>query len=74
VASAALVGPLAVSSPSPDDRSSLWPWGLLNIPHALLPPANLIAYSAGGYEPRDFAMAGTVVIILIGLLTALTLH
>jgi len=40
----------------------------------LLPPANLIAYSAGGYEPRDFAMAGTVVIILIGLLTALTLH
>jgi len=40
----------------------------------LLPPANLIAYSAGGYEPRDFAIAGTVVIILIGLLTALTLH
>jgi len=37
-------------------------------------PANLIAYSAGGYEPRDFAIAGTVVIILIGLLTALTLH
>jgi len=37
-------------------------------------PANLIAHSAGGYERRDFAIAGTVVIILIGLLTALTLH
>jgi len=50
------------------------PWGLLNIPQPFSHPANLIAYSAGGYEPRDFAIAGTVVIILIGLLTALTLH
>ncbi|MCG2882364.1 MAG: hypothetical protein L7G91_06200 [Acidilobus sp.] len=74
MASAALVGPLAVSSPSPDDRSSLWPWGLLNIPQPFSHPANLIAYSAGGYEPRDFAIAGTVMAILIGLLTALTLH
>jgi len=74
VASAALPGRLAVSSPSPDDRSSLRPWGLLNIPQPFSHPANLIAYSAGGYEPRDFAIAGTVMAILIGLLTALTLH
>jgi len=74
VASAALLGRLAVSSPSPDDRSSLWPWGSPQHSSTLLPPANLIAYSAGGYEPRDFAIAGTVMAILIGLLTALTLH
>jgi len=48
--------------------------GLLNIPQPFSHPANLIAYSAGGYEPRDFAIAGTVMAILIGLLTALTLH
>ncbi|NAZ32080.1 MAG: hypothetical protein GU352_05155 [Acidilobus sp.] len=74
MASAALLGRLAVSSPSPDDRSSLWPWGLLNIPQPFSRPANLIAYSTGGYEPRDLAIAGTVMAILIGLLMALTLH
>ena len=75
VASAALLGPLAVSSPHPITSVLAVAMGASST--FLTPfshPANLIAYSAGGYEPRDFAIAGTVVVILIGLLTALTLH
>ncbi|MGC9071643.1 MAG: SLC13 family permease [Acidilobus sp.] len=72
VASAALLGPIAVSSPHPLVSVIAVAMGASST--FLTPfshPSNLIAYSMGGYEAKDFLRAGAIVVAVITIITLL---
>lgn len=75
VASAIILGPLAISSPHP--LTAVIALSMAASSTFITPfshPANLVVYSAGGYTPRDFAKAGVPVAATVIVVTALMLH
>ena len=75
VASAIILGPLAISSPHP--LTAVIALSMAVSSTFITPfshPANLVVYSAGGYTPSDFAKAGVPVVLTVIVVTALMLH
>lgn len=75
VASAIILGPIAVSSQHP--LLSVLALSMGASSTFITPfshPANLLVQSAGGYTPSDFAKAGAVVTAVVILVAALYLH
>jgi len=75
VASAIILGPLAISSPHP--LTAVIALSMAVSSTFITPfshPANLVVYSAGGYTPSDFTKAGVPVALTVIVVTALMLH